>query len=58
MSGDFHLWCFSEAAGGHIPGQLPETTENSLTGKHNCVYSTPLPLNKGNHDSVKKKTHH
>lgn len=48
---------FSEAAGGHIPGQLPETTEhrrarreNSRTGKHNCVHLATLSMRNNNHD--------
>lgn len=27
MSSDSRLWCFNETAGGHIPGQMPETTK-------------------------------
>lgn len=60
MSSNSQLWCFSETAGGHIPGQLPETTEdqkaqraNSRPGRNNCVYSAPLPLHKNNHDIAK-----
>lgn len=60
MSSDSQLWCFSETAGGHIPGQLPETTqyqragrENSRTGNHNCVHLAPLPLHNNNHDIAK-----
>lgn len=57
MSSSSQLWCFSEAAGGHIPGQLPETTEhrrarreNSRTGKHNCVHLATLSMRNNNHD--------
>jgi len=50
MGSDSQLWRFREAGGGHIPGQLPETTEdhkvskeNSRMGNHNCIHLASLP---------------
>ncbi len=58
MSSSTEWWCFSETAGGHIPGKLPETTEkqktrgeNSRPGNHNRAHLAPLHNN--SHDVAK-----
>lgn len=63
MSGYSQLWCFSETAGGHIPGRVPETTqwqgergEPEVAQENTTVFlQLFLHSTKNNHDIAKPR---